>query len=307
MNSTSAVPNYRKYIATIIFIVIIILIVLVINIRLKFLPKWLDVFKMIGITKSESGLYWPSQKSLKVLNIKKDELPTNFPSRFGYSIMFDTVWYDTRVSPNVASTASSLPYRHLLHRGSDELTATGMVNKGCTNNPLSMTGDGLPKLMNPGFFADPMKNDLVVFIDTMSGSKSLRESIRIPNIPLDKPQRFCLIVYQNYVEFYKGCRLIITKTLEGTPRIVNPEIFGLTGGAALNAKIMNLRLWSEPLNVGTIVSECNTAFPDFGLTPSCGSLGINPTDLISAAEQAYKDEVKANQKASTVIINTNKC
>jgi hypothetical protein len=29
---------------------------------------------MIGITKSESGLYWPSQKSLKVLNIKKDDL-----------------------------------------------------------------------------------------------------------------------------------------------------------------------------------------------------------------------------------------
>jgi hypothetical protein len=299
MNSSSATPNNKAYIGTGLFVIGIVIVVLVLNVRMKFLPAWLDVLTMAGVTKREEGLYWTHQSPLTLLNIKKNELPSNFPSRFGYSIMFDTIWYESKLSQMITNTAATLPYRHILHRGSDDLTATGRINRGCSASPLSVSGNGLPRLMNPGFFADPVKNDLIIFIDTMRGSTSLRESFRIQNIPLEKAQRLCLIVYENYVEFYKGCRLVLTKTLEGIPRLVDPEIYGLSGGAALNAKLLNLRLWSQPLNVGTIVSECSAPFPDFGAAPSCGSIGGNMADFINAAEQVMNDK-KEVEKASSV-------
>ena len=291
MNASNSIPkNNQSYIAMGVMIVVLIIVITIMNKKFKFLPKWLDLTRYIGLTKDESGKYWEQSASVSVLKLNNNDLPGDFPRRFGYSIMCDMIWYDTRVSPLIAASASTLPYRHILHRGSSDLR--GNKNPGCASSPLSAMGDGLPQVMNPGFFADPMKNDMVIFIDTMYGSSPLRESLRIPNIPLDKPQRFALIVYENYVEVYKGCKLLLTKTLKGIPRLTDPEIYGLTGGAALNAKVMNLRLWSTTLNIQTIVSECGASFPDFGIAPSCGSAGINPSLYLTAAQQAQNDIAK---------------
>lgn len=307
MNSSSnSIPKIKQsYIAIIIMVIVLIIVVTIINKKFNFLPKWLDLTRYIGLTKDESGKYWEQSASLSVLKLNQNDLPGDFPRRFGYSIMFDMIWYDTRVSPLIASSASTLPYRHILHRGSSDLRGNKSV--GCAANPLSAVGDGLPQTMNPGFFADPTKNDLIIFIDTMYGSNPLRESIRIPNIPLDKPQRFCLNVYENYFEVFKGCKLLVTKTLKGIPRLVDPEIYGLTGSASLNAKVMNLRLWSTPLNVQTIVYECNASFPDFGIAPSCGTGGINPSLFLSATQQLANDTLNPNANAPVQLNDPTKC
>jgi hypothetical protein len=306
MNSSIAPKSNVSYTKIIITGIVIYLAVSILNIRLNILPTWLDIFAITGLKKNESGKYWSESSALSVMQLKQNDLPGNFPRRFNYSLMFDLIIYDSRVSPLIAANASNLPYRHILHRGSNDLTSTGIPNRGCVNSPSSTTGDGLPKFMNPGFFCDPIKNDMIIFIDTIAGSNPLRESIRIPNIPMDSPQRFCLIVYENFVEVYKGCKMIITKTLNGTPRLTDPEIYGLTGSAALNAKVMNLRLWSNPLKVQTIVSECNAPFPDFGIAPVCGSSGVHPSMFMTEEDQVKKDQ----EKTSSEIIklnNTDKC
>jgi hypothetical protein len=307
-SSTNSTPKSNVSYKTIIIVIIVIYaILLFLNRKMKFLPQWMDLLALTGIAKNESGKYWDEPAALTALQLKQNDLPGDFPRRFNYSIMFDLVIYDSRVSPLVAMNAASLPYRHILHRGSSDLSKTGIPNKGCMNSPSSATGDGLPQFMNPGFFCDPMKNDIIVFIDTIVGSNPLRESVRIPNIPLETPQRICVIVYENFMEVYKGCKLIMTKTLTGTPRLTDPEIYGLTGSAALNAKVMNLRLWSNPLKVQTIVSECNAPFPDFGIAPMCGSSGIHPSMFVTAEEQAEKDKKIGEPSKLIELNNTDKC
>ena len=72
--------------------------------------------------------------------------------------------------------------------------------------------------MNPGVFLDPNLNDILVFVDTEGGD---RESLRIPNIPLDIPFRIGIILNDRVLEFYLNCRLETTKILKYKPKKVD--------------------------------------------------------------------------------------
>jgi hypothetical protein len=245
-----------------------------VNSKYNFLPAKWDLFKRLGLVKSQNATFWTDSNSVTALSLSQTELPANFPSRFGYSIMFDTMIFNSR-APMTAGKGAALPYRHLLHRGSNDLGNAG-TPAGCGGGgtPLGGSATGLPQFMNPGFIGDPSTNDIIVFLDTSAG----RESARISNLQLVTSYRIGLVVYQGFFEIYLGCKLLTTQVLKGTPIAINPSgVYALAGPFAMSAKIQNLRLWSTNLPVQQLVTECMIPMQPFGNAPPCTAISVDLT------------------------------
>jgi len=245
-------------------LVVALILIFGLNAKYHFLPRKWDLLRIYGIIQTSDATYWTTPSSVSMLEITNSKLPVNFPARFGYTLMFDTMIFNTRASFSTTQ-GGTLPYRHLLHRGSSDLGTEYSSNS-------STDLKGLPKYMNPGFIGDPTTNDIHVFIDTSAG----RESTRISNLQLTTPYRIGIIVYEGFFELYLGCKLLISQVLKGMPIAINPSgVYGLAGSYALRAKIQNLRLWNTPLPIQEIVHECNLPIQSFGGAPSCSSVPTN--------------------------------
>lgn len=258
-------------------IVVLMAVLMLANTKFQFLPSYFYFRSEKTKVLSKSRLYWDPKKIYRQTGhmIKADEAPLSM-SNDRYALMFDTVWYNTR------SLDGNGPYRHILHRGSDELksivdtsalaifgSSTGLRTPSCNSGRYGpLPNKGLPKYMNPGIFADPVLNDIWIFIDTQRGSEFLRESIRIPDIPMDIPFRLAVVVQDQYVEAYINCRLEVTKVLKGQPISVSKEWYGLSGKAPLKGQVQNLRLWEVPLAADEIYNMC-PPIPSFGPPQQC--------------------------------------
>ena len=243
-----------------------------------------------------SRLFWKPSEQYDALIVKDTEMPNDFKnSRF--TMLIDMIWFDTR------TTKKDGPHRHILHKGSDELKAAlkqggkmifedGVQSSSCMTDPdvsaySSLSPNGLPKRMNPGIFADPVTNDMIIFVDTEVDHKQVRESMRVPDIPLGIPFRLALVMSDQFMEVYVNCRLETTKVLRGTPFSVDPEWYGLAGPAALSAMIQNLKVWTYPLSSYEIKTQC-PAIPEFKMSKSC-ALKMTAAETASAAPPTNGD------------------
>lgn len=172
-----------------------------------------------------------------------------------YTMTMEYVLYNSR---NYKTTDG--PYRHIAHRGSDELKTTTVggfiTGYGAGQSYGDLPPFGLPKRMNPGIFLDPNTNDILIFVDTQKGGEVYRESVRISDIPLDIPFRLGVILKGKLLEVYLDCKLENTKLLKGEPRTVENTWYGLAGSAAADAQIQNLYLWNFPLTSSDIAPLC---------------------------------------------------
>lgn len=200
-------------------------------------------------------------------------------SEFGrYTTSIDMIWINSRVRTEGAATAGR--YRHILHRGSGEAadfmnvlqTIQGPSSLSAAADVLDRMPFGLPVRMNPGIMADPVTNDMLVFVDTVKDNQQMRESVRIPDIPLEQPFQLTVVVLHNMLEVYINCRLEVTKLLEGIPREVDAAWYGLSGPRPLNAAIQNLRLFGTGLDSGQVGALCKKVpqFPEAVLA-LCGA------------------------------------
>lgn len=224
---------------------------------------WFDFRSPYSKSISDSMLVWPPTKQYTNLTTT----PTNVPnvSDSSYSATIDCVLYNTR-SYNTVWTDGDGPYRHLFHRGSSDLvssTVTGAIVGGCSASGQSsdLPPQGLPRSMNPGVFLDPNLNDVLIFVDTENAS---RESVRIVDLPLDRPFQLAVVVNNNVLEVYLNCRLEVTKVLKNRPRAVDNQWFGLAGAAAGQAQIQNLRVWPKPL-LSTEINPLCPGLPNFSV------------------------------------------
>jgi hypothetical protein len=233
------------YVLGILFFFVAILMIL--NYRFNLLPSYLDP----RTTKSQE--FWAAPDALTPLRVTTTDVRTKIPTG-RYTVMFEMVWINTRTAAREGSGA--FPYRHILHRGSGELGATQdqlldirATETVSVGGAAAIAPFGLPSRMNPGVMADPYTNDMLIFIDTASGNNMfLRESLRIADIPLDQPFYLAIVVLENVLEVYLNCRLEATKVLEGLPRTIDQEWYGLTGPHALAGQVQRLKLWDHPLN-----------------------------------------------------------
>lgn len=179
------------------------------------------------------------------------EGPSGFDSR-KYSVQFDGILYNTR---NYSSTDST--YRHILHRGSKELSGIGGGSTSCAPSSVGeLPPFGLPNRMNPGIFVDPNVNDIIVFVDTMNGATPYRESVRIVDVPLDVPFRLAVLLNGQVLEVYLNCKLEVTKVLAGIPREIENTWYGISGRANAQAQIQHLMIWTTALLADEIRSIC---------------------------------------------------
>ena len=229
-------------------------------------------------TTVDSLTFWKSPDPQVALRVDTSDVGAGIPfSR--YTMMVDMIWYNTRV---IRQADGENPYRHILHRGSGEVATYAanvpllgdapseldaeVVDKA---NALEVIPQGLPSRMNPGILADPYTNDMLIFFDTENGTKFYRESVRIPDIPMDQPFRLAVVVMDRYVEVYLNCSLEVTKLLEGTPRDVGREWFGLSGPVPLSAQVQNLQLFKDIITHGTLRTYCGASLPVFKNGEKC--------------------------------------
>jgi hypothetical protein len=249
------------YVLLVIFVVAIVFMLMNIKISLSsFIPRSWTVT-------SQSHRFMKPLGSFTNLKVTSSQGPTL--SETSYSMTIEGLLFNTR---NYQTTDG--PYRHLLHRGSKELEVTtigGTVLSGCaaSGNYGDLPPFGLPKRLNPGIFLDPNTNDILVFIDTVDGAKTYRESVRVADIPLDTPFRLAVILNGRILEVYFNCGLEATKVLSGIPRVVENVWYGLSGSAAADAQIQNLDVWTFGLTAEDIRPRCPKP-PTFSkLRPQC--------------------------------------
>ena len=256
--------DWTKY-RWLMYVVGVILIVLVI---LMLAGVGLESLGATGKTAPEEKVFWKSYDPLVPLRITGKETSPNL--RFDrYTVVIDMIWLNTRV------TDVSDVYRHIFHRGSGEgadylgvladirqSTTNGSATGPTRTDMLQRMPQGLPIRMNPGIMADPVKNDMIVFIDTEKDNEVYRESVRIPDIPMNQPFRLAIVVLPTLVEVYVNCGLEVTKLLEGTPRAIESNWYGLVGPASLNAVVQNLRIFTGPLGGSQLRGYC-AKLPEF--------------------------------------------
>ena len=201
----------------------------------------------------EGYKYWTASAQDLVLDPASPTAAFHPPAVFdgkNYAISFEFVLYNTRGAANNTSQ------RHLLNRGGDPRSATALP------------------AMNPGVFLDPVKNDVLVYIQTESGSQPLLDSIRIEDIPMDIPQRMTIVVRNRVMEVYLNCRLEATRVLSGRPSDVENKWYGRAGTSAANAGLQNLYIWTRDLSSNEVRTLCDgSPISPFSLS-SCGAVSL---------------------------------
>lgn len=224
-------------------------------------PAWIRNRMAIAKLDRDAFTFWPSSEMLPFngLIIPESEAPVSIKSDI-YTMAIEMVWYNTRKLGDASS-----PYRHILHRGSGELkNQTASVPfftqpSACGGSSFKgLPPKGLPAEMNPGIFADPILNDLYVFVTTSSNFKRTNEMIHIPDVPMDKPFHLAVVMQKKLVEVYIDCQLQVSKILQGEPIAVSKAWYGLSGKANLMAQIQNLKLWNRALSPQDMHSRCST-------------------------------------------------
>ena len=233
-------------------LIIVVVIVMLAGIQINW--SALDPRPRKLVVATQSYKYWEPSAQYTNLVVESDA-PDGFSDTI-YSVAIEMKLLNTR---NYGTTEG--PYRHLAHRGSNELlksTVGGAVLSGCAggSSATSLPKFGLPKRLNPGIFLDPNTNDILVFVDTMIGGEVSRESVRIADIPLDTPFRLGVVLNGRVLEVYLNCKLEVTKVLAGEPKAVENVWYGLAGAAAAQAMVQNLRVWKSSLTANDMRTLC---------------------------------------------------
>jgi len=260
VSAQTGVSSIFLYVLLVVFVIFVAMMLM----NIKPSLSWLIPRKYV--VSSAAYKFWAPSGVYSNLTIQSSESPLIADNI--YTMLLEGMLFNTR---NYQSTDG--PYRHIAHRGSNELaptTVTGAVGCSSAGVNMNLPPFGLPKRLNPGIFLDPNTNDILVFVDTQEGSNTYRESVRIADIPLDVPFSIGVIVNGKVLEVYLNCGLEATKLLSGTPRPVENVWYGLAGSAAANAQVQNLKLWDTPLPADDLRSVCILTAVKFGqVRPQC--------------------------------------
>jgi hypothetical protein len=248
----------------------------------KFNIDIMDIFRSPRSKALKDGhLFWKDGTGAVSNLVVTDEfLPDNMNVKYTYH--FDLLLSNTRNITNIEG-----PYRHIFHRGSDELAPSNPNDTGAPTSSSQLPPYGLPKRLNPGVFLDPNTNDILVFVDTKSNTGDVyRESGRIVDVPMDKPIRITVSVHNQVLEVDLNCKLELTKVLAGEPKPVENEVYGICGPAAAVAAIQNLFVWPYAIRNDELKHFCPMPFPPFQPPEkSCGA-STDPTLLASQSPES---------------------
>ena len=265
-----------------ILIVIAVAAVIMILMGKKFSLAFLDFRPKNWQVYDNSNKFWKSGTVGAMHNLKAEDNIAPVPTKDSYTYQFEILLVNSRNLTNVER-----PYRHIFHRGSDELYPVGGP-LGVLTGGNAFPPYGLPQRMNPGIFLDPNLNDILIFVDTKSPKGDIyRESCRISDIPLGKPFRLGVSVQDNILEVNLNCRLETTQVLVGIPRPVESVLYGLCGPAAAQASIQNLIEWPYSVVSRDLMLTCGPIGP-FGPAVSSCELAAETNSINATIESAKR-------------------
>jgi hypothetical protein len=98
--TTGLIPGSTgaKVASAAVFLFVTLIVVFAINSKYHFLPEKWDLFKHLGLVKSQDATFWTNVNTKTTLSVDKKQLPPNFPNSYGYSMMFDIMVYNSRAS-----------------------------------------------------------------------------------------------------------------------------------------------------------------------------------------------------------------
>lgn len=258
LSSSLGIGTPLLYVLLLIFIILVVMMLM--NVKLSL--SWLIPRKYTVM--ASSSKFWTPSGVFTNLTVPSTAAPSLTDDI--YTLTLEGLLLNSRVYQTTDG-----PYRHIAHRGSNELASTGSALTGCAagGSNGNLPPFGLPKRLNPGIFLDPNTNDILIFVDTSDGPNTYRESVRISDIPLDIPFNLGIIMNGRVLEVYLNCGLETTKVLSGTPRSVENVWYGLSGSASANAQIQNLTLWNYGLTADDVRSFCVKPKPFTNMRPQC--------------------------------------
>jgi len=252
-----------------------------------------DIFRTPRQKALKDGhLFWKDGTGAVSNLVVTDEfLPDNMNVKYTYH--FDLLLANTRNISNIEG-----PYRHIFHRGSDELAPSNPNDTGVPISSSQLPPYGLPKRLNPGVFLDPNTNDILVFVDTKSKTGDVyRESGRIVDVPMDKPIRITVSVHNQVLEVNLNCKLELTKVLAGEPKPVENEVYGICGQAAASAAIQNLIVWPYAIQNNALKHFCPMPFPPFQPPEKACGASTDPTLLASQASDSVSASISSAKES----------
>ena len=177
----------------------------------------------------------PTAENSQTSNVSS---PALYSSTYNFTNLSSTnVTYGLDV--NVASDFTTTVPRVLWYRA-----------KGYVTIPTDAKVSDLPKLFpqsNVVFYLDPLKNDLMVFLQGVNGTTKMDTCIE--NVPIGKVFRINFVIMKKYVEVYLAGKLVKTVSLNDdllqTP--IEATVFG-PPQRITSIRVANVRYWSYLLS-----------------------------------------------------------
>lgn len=222
------------------------------------------------------------------LIVPEKESPTRQAAR--YSVSFQMIIGDSR-SP------MSGYYRHVLHRGANPCGIPIPPTPGPSGHSGIQLGElvdagqsdpqylanGLPQIMNPGFFLDAYRNDLHIFVHTRGAEDAQPalwlESTTVEDLPINTPITVGAVCNGRTLEVYINCKLYSTMILKGQPYMPkgDNQWFGRYCAFPLTGLVKNLTLWQDALNSDDFITVCRGAdFSKDFIPTGCATPTIPP-------------------------------
>lgn len=208
--------------------------------------------------------FWKSSEAAQNLIVPAAEAPSTTPSVWSASVQF--ILTDSRPMSMNGNSA----FRHIMHRGSNPFGLTSSLagpsgHAGLQLSDLPPNADptyvanGLPAVMCPGIMLDPRKNDIHIFVHTMTNDGLVLESATIEDVPLNQPLSIGVISNNKVLEIYVNCRLYDTQLLKGVPYLpaAAQSWYGRYGAFPAQGAVRNLTLWDGALNSSDFMQMCS--------------------------------------------------
>ena len=164
------------------------------------------------------------------------------------------------------------------------------------NNPKQVSSiiltDSLPDY-NVAMALIPSTNDLIV---SALNSNNNEESVIVPNIPIQKPFRIGIIIFDSMMEVYVNGMLYQTKQFSAPTKVVG-GFFRATPSTIINntAKVKNLIVWRRAVTAGEMryakpsLAAASEFDPDSmeSSAGACPNLQQNAATAVSAAAKSF--------------------
>ncbi len=144
---------------------------------------------------------------------------------------------DYEVSTSTTSSDNNTEFKHIFHKGSNDMYIGGNSIK-----------KNLPLLQSPGVWLYPNENKLNIRFNTYNNENtSVYETCDVGNIPINKWVHISIILIGNSVDIYVNCNLKKRQKLSGVPKLNDGDLY-ITQFGGFNGFLSRFRYYNYAID-----------------------------------------------------------